>query len=242
MLIERPHSRYTREKTWAALYSQHIAASYALVPGSLTNNSLATIRCASPEEATTVMRDLLAHEEECRAFCDAWNASEFGERPATAELPILARAYIAVVLARSSDYYRYHLISYPDMRMVICGLHDSYLHLVVWETSTNKRWPPRETRLQITAPEFASRARMTPNGHSTFLGALICGEEAALALLADDKRIPERTARRIRAEVEILQHRRYQGRPLAFLTEAQRHAIGEKISAGLRAYHARWRA
>ena len=41
---ERPYSRYTRAKTWAALYSQHINAGYALVPYSATNNSIAVIR------------------------------------------------------------------------------------------------------------------------------------------------------------------------------------------------------
>jgi hypothetical protein len=42
----------------------------------------------------------------------------------------------ALVLARSSDYYRYHLANHPAFRLVICGLHDSYLHLVAWETCT----------------------------------------------------------------------------------------------------------
>ncbi len=38
-------------------------------------------------------------------------------------------------------------------------------------------------------------------------------------------------------EVDELQETRYRGRPLAFLTEAERREIGSKISEGLRRYH-----
>lgn len=230
-MIERPYSRYTREKTWAALYSQHINAGYALVPFSLTNNSIAVIRCKSPEETVTTTRELLAIADECDTF--------YTERQTPDKAPaLLARARPAVVLARSSDYYRYHLEDHPDFRLVICGLHDSYLHLVAWETSTNQRYDARTTRLAITAPEFTQQ-RMTPTGHSILLGALICGDQQALAFLAD---LPDRTRRRIRQEVEDLQETRYRGRPLAFLTAAKRAEVGEKIAASLRRYHARWRA
>lgn len=228
---ERPHSRYTREKTWAALYSQHINAGYALVPYSLTNNSIAVIRCKSPEETVTTARELLAIAEECDRF--------YTERQTPDKAPaLLARSRQAVVLARSSDYHRYHLDDHPDFRLVICGLHDSYLHLVAWETSTNRRYDARETRLAITAPEFAQQ-RMTPTGHSILLGALVSGDRQALAFLAD---LPDRTQRRIRQEMEDLQETRYRGRPLSFLTAAQRAEAGSKISEGLRRYYARWRA
>ncbi len=63
---------------------------------------------------------------------------------------MLAKARQAVVLARSSDYYHYHLRDHIDFKLVICGLHDSYLHLPVWETSTNKRYKARETALSMT--------------------------------------------------------------------------------------------
>jgi hypothetical protein len=153
-------------------------------------------------------------------------------------LPCLQRVRHAVVLARSSDYYRYHLTDHPAFRLVICGLHDSYLHLVVWETSTNRRYNVRETRLAIAAPEFA-RERMTPTGHSILLGALLCGDRQALVFLST---LPERTQRRIKHDVRTLQQTRYRGRPLAFLTAAQRAEVGSKISQGLHRYYARWRA
>jgi hypothetical protein len=151
---------------------------------------------------------------------------------------LLQRARHAVVLARSLDYYRYHLADHPAFRLVICGLHDSYLHLVVWETSTNRRYEARHTRLAIDAPEFA-RQRMTPTGHSILPGALVCGNRQALALLAT---LPDRTQHRIKQDVRTLQETRYRGRPLAFLTAAQRREVGSKISEGRRRYYARWHA
>ncbi len=230
-MIERPHSRYTREKTWAALYSQHINACYALVPYSTTNNSIAVIRCKSPEETATTARDLLAIAEQCDTYYTARLTPD-------AAPALLTRARFAVVLARSSDYYRYHLADHPDFRLVICGLHDSYLHLATWETRTNRRYSPRETAAAINASGF-ERLRATPMGHNILVGALICGDQAALAFL---KGLPSRTQRRIRQEVEDLQETRYRGRPLAFLTEAERRAVGEKIAEGLRRYHAQRRA
>src|ERR1700754_636087 len=65
---ERPNARYTREKTWAALYTQAINACYALVPNSATNNSIHLIRCKSPEETRERMKFLLSVEQECAVF------------------------------------------------------------------------------------------------------------------------------------------------------------------------------
>jgi hypothetical protein len=103
----------------------------------------------------------------------------------------------------------------------------------------NRRYNVRETRLAIDAPEFAQQDTMTSRGHSILLGKLLCGDRQALAFLAG---LPERTQRRIKHEVRILQETRYRGRPLAFLTAAQRAEVGSKISQGLHRYYARWRA
>ena len=53
-MAERPYSRYTRAKTWAALYSQHLNAGYAWVPFSRTNNSIAVISCATPNSRVPI--------------------------------------------------------------------------------------------------------------------------------------------------------------------------------------------
>lgn len=225
-MTERPHSRYTREKTWAALYSQHINAGYALVPWSTTNNSIAVIRCGSAKDTKDMMDKLLQHERECAAFY------ETKQTPDKAP-DFLKKARHAVILARSSDYYHYHLADHPEFALVICGLHDSYLHLPVWEMKTNHRYDARTTAVPISSPDFA-HIRSTQFGHNMLVGALINGDKTALVFL---KSLPERTRHRIASEVEEMQETRYRGRPLAFLTDAERQAIGSKISASLKRHH-----
>lgn len=228
---ERPYARYTREKAWSALYAQHINACYALVPNSATNNSIWLIRCKSPDETASRSRALLDHASEIDAFFSARRTPE--QAPA-----IMRGAGEAVILARSSDFWRYHLETRPGLALVVCGVHDSYLHLPCWETATNKRYTARETALKVGSPEF-EQARRGQQAHNTLLGALAAGDHAALAYLAT---LPERTRRRMRQEADALQIERYRGRPLAFHTESERQAIGAKISAGLIRYHARKRA
>jgi len=225
-MVERPHSRYTRDRTWAALYSQHINAGYALVPYSLTNNSIAVIRCKSPEEVQVTMQDLFKHADECAEFYEAKQTPD--KAPA-----ILEKARQAVVLAKSSDYYHYHLSDHPEFQLVICGLHDSYLHLPVWEMRTNQRYKPRETALAITSLEFEQKSK-TQFGHNILVGALLNGDAEAKAF---KDQLPDWTQRRLVRKVRELQSMRYQGRPLAFLTDAKRREIGEKISEGLKRYH-----
>lgn len=230
-MSERPYARYTRGKTWQALYSQAINACYALVPNSATNNSIWLVRCKTPEETAARARALLDAASEIDAF--------FSSRR-TPEPAIMRGSREAVILARSSDYWRYHLETRPALALVACGLHDSYLHLPVWEMRTNKRYAARETALTIGSPAFEqARGRGQVIGKNILLGALAAGDQAALAYL---KALPERTQRRMRQEADVLQSERYQGRPLAFHTDAQRQAIGAKISAGLLLYHARKRA
>lgn len=246
-MSERPYTRYTREKTWQALYSQSINACYALVPGSATNNSIWLLRCKSPEDTQATMTALLAQAGEIEVFFaskpaksddeknDEWLLYNqwLAQRPAS-----LKNAGEAVVLARASDYWHYHLEDRPVLALVVCGVHDSYLHLPVWETSSNRRYAARETALKIGTPEF-EQARRSQQGHNILLAALAAGDKAALAYL---KTLPARTQRRLKTECSAVQSERYRGRPLAFHTEAQRRAIGQKISAGLILYHARQRA
>ncbi len=236
---ERPYSRYTREKTWAALYAQHINASYALVPYSATNNSIAVIRCTSPEEAAKVTQDLLDHEEECRSWYMAYVARMQAESSeAQEQIPErLKRARLAVVLARSSHYYHYSLYDHKAFKLVICGLHDSYVQLPVWEMRTNQRYAARMTSVHIGSAEF-DRIRATTYGHNILVGALANGDATATAYRDNPLKIPERTKYRLNREADELQGKRYRGRPLAFLTEEERREISQKISEGLKRYHA----
>ncbi len=225
-MTERRHSRYTRSKTWAALYSQHINAGYALVPYSATNNSIAVIRCKSPEETLALMQTLLEHADECAEFYAMKQLPE-------AAPSFLQKARHAVVLARSSDYYHYHLTDHTEFRLVICGIHDSSLHMPVWEMRTNQRYDARATAVSISSPDF-DRLRRTQFGHNILVGALITGDQMATTF---KNTLRPRTRRRLEKEVQDLQDKRYQGRPLSFLTDAERREIGSKISEGLRRYH-----
>jgi hypothetical protein len=178
------------------------------------------------KDTQTMMNLLLTHADECETY--------YSHKLTPDQAPtILTKARQAVVLARSSDYYHYHLEDHIDFKLVICSLHDSYLHLPVWETHTNKRYKTRETAVALTSPDF-ERLRCTQFGHAILIGALVNGNQDALAFL---DRLPLRTRSRIMREVDELQHRRYRGRPLAFLTEAQRREIGSKISEGLLRYY-----
>lgn len=236
-MAERPYSRYTRTKTWAALYSQHINAGYALVPYSTTNNSIDVIRCDSPEDAQKLTQNLVEHDKELEIFYQKRHTPE--QAPAILSAVIKAKKLrSAVVLARSSEYDHYHLGERTKgIQLVICGLHDSYLDVTVWETRTNKRYKARETSVSITDPKF-SHLRCTQFGHNILIAALARGDQNALTFIKD---LPPRTQSRLQCEKDALQDMHYRGRPLAFLTEAERKEVGEKISEGLKRYHERRR-
>jgi hypothetical protein len=228
---ERPHSRHTREKTWAALYNQHINACYAIIPSSKTHNSIDLLKCSTQEEAREAMRALAAHEKEFQDF--------YAEKLPDSEAPTIKHGKLefvvsdrirhALVLARSSDYYHYHLFDYADFRILIVGQHDSYAQLTVWETSTNKVYKPGETALALDSQTFLD-ARATQFGHNIFIGALICGDKTAVAIRDNSKIIPASTRRRIISEVQMIQTRRYRGRPLTFWDQAEqeKHRIATR--------------
>jgi hypothetical protein len=234
-MTERPYSRYTREKTWAALYSQHINACYAWVPYSTTNNSIDVIRCDSPEATSRLMQELLKHADDCEAYYGG------GKQDTLAPDSLVGanksgKLRSGVVLARSHDYYHYSLDDHPHIKLVICGLHDSYLSLPVWETRTNKRYKARETAVSLTSANF-DRLRRTQMGHHILVAAYAHGDPSAVAFV-EREAFPERTRRRLKQEREALQEAHYRGRPMAFLTDAKRQEIGCKISDGLKRYHA----
>src|SRR5207245_5359339 len=119
----------------------------------------------------STMHELLRYADECAAF--------YGTKQTPEKAPaIIHKARHAVVLARSSDYYHYHLADHPALRLVVCGLHDSYLQLPVWEMRTNQRYEPRATTVAMTSPDFA-HLRCTQFGHNILLGALINGDSTA---------------------------------------------------------------
>jgi hypothetical protein len=215
---ERPRSRFTREKTWAALYNQHVNACYAIIPHSGTHNSLDVLKCATQEETRAAMRELARHDKRFEKFYSLkLPDTEAPTIQLDKQTPIVVRDRIrhAFVLAKSSDYYHYHLFDFSDFRLLIVGQHDSYVQMTVWETSTNKIYKPAETAIALDSPEFL-KARSTQFGHNIFLGALICGNTTAVAIRDNKHLIPASTRCRIISEVQSIQTKRYRGRPLTF--------------------------
>jgi hypothetical protein len=228
--MEGLYSLYTRERTWAAIYCQHINAGYALVPQSATNNSIFVIRAGTPQAAAEKEEQLIKEAKACQAYYS---------NPTGTPPTFLANAYEMVVLAKSSDYYHYHLgdedEDVPDFKLVACGLHDSYLPIYTWEMRTNKRYPPRTTSLAINSPSF-DKMRYTQYGHNILVAATMDGDAIAMEYVS---KLPASTQRRLRREIRLLQTTRYQGRPLAFITEDQRRKHGKNISEGLKRHYAR---
>ncbi len=234
-MAERRYSRYTRERTWLALVNQIENTQYCIVPYSRTTNGVSLVRIREAEENRNQAQKLL---DEYEHEMERWQAGQLAAEPT------LTRKRIeAVILARSSDYYHYHLLEYgPDIDLIICGLHDAYCLLPVLEMKTNRRYAARETSLDIQAPEFAE-IRKTEYGHAILLTALVKGDQGALDFL--NRRgtdgtflISVSTRNRIKREVVDLQTKVYRGRPLAFMTkeEAEKHAA--KISEGMKKHHA----
>ena len=131
----------------------------------------------------------------------------------------------AVILARSSDWYKYCL-NYPlwkhGMTACICGTHDSCLPVPVLALDTMKWYEPLKMRglfgtLQPTldakgeiVPDAFDKGRKSHYGHNMFIGALMCGREDARTRLNAMK-----PSTRYRIETELRQlHTRRQGRPL----------------------------
>ena len=173
------------------------------------------------------MRVLASHNKEFEEFYTLKLPDEKAptiKRDRQATIVVRERIRHAFVLAKSSDYYHYHLFDYSDFRLLIVGQHDSYVQMTVWETSTNKIYKPRETALKLDSQKFLEE-RCTQYGHNIFLGALICGNKTAVAIRDNKQLIPPSTRRRILSEVQTIQSRRYRGRPLTFwdITELEKH-------------------
>lgn len=133
--------------------------------------------------------------------------------------------YRAVLLTRSSDWYRYSLNCVTflhGLTCIVCGTHDSCIERVPVLALDALRWyAPKEMRVKSLEPTTKRTSNGRPDdafehqrkshyGHAMLIGALMCGRRDALARL---KTLPPRTQRRIEAEVCRL-HCRRPGHPL----------------------------
>lgn len=125
----------------------------------------------------------------------------------------------AIILARSSHWYRYNLNTYASgIEAIIAGTHDSCVNVPVLAMDTLEWTDPFKTRFEYSLPlpkdprqeDTFARFRKSHYGHCVLVGALIMGRKEAIDRLMT---FPARTRRNIEAEVRRLRHRR-PGRPL----------------------------
>lgn len=123
----------------------------------------------------------------------------------------------AVVLARSSDWYRYSLNALTwkhGLQVAVVGTHDSCLPVLVLAMDSLIWYDPYQIRYHIAPSDtpysdsFEQR-RKTKYGHNVLLGAFICGRQDAVDRVMTFK---ERTRLRYEAEKRKLLKRR-RGRP-----------------------------
>jgi hypothetical protein len=127
-----------------------------------------------------------------------------------------------IILARSSDWYRFNLNTYRSgIEAAIVGTHDSCVSVPVLAMDTLEWYAPYRTRFEgllspaadlrlPDRPDPFERLRRTRYGHCVLVGALIVGRTEARDRLMT---LPDRTRFRLEAEVRRLRHRRA-GRPL----------------------------
>src|SRR5579871_1961803 len=129
--------------------------------------------------------------------------------------------YRAVILARSSDWYKWSLNCKEayghTITCIVCGTHDSCVDMPIlaldntrWYDATKMRddfgpLQPTFNEQKQFVPDLFDTKRKTQYGHNMLIGALMCKREDALARLATLKK---HTRLRIEAEVRKLHHRR----------------------------------
>jgi len=133
--------------------------------------------------------------------------------------------YRAVILARSSDWYKFSLnIAEWDhgCNAIVCGTHDSCINVQVLALDAMKWYEAKKMRAIFGTlqpqydtndkpiPDTFDHARKSHYGHNMLVGALMCGREDAIARLQS---LNPRTRRRIESELRQM-HTRRQGRPL----------------------------
>lgn len=134
----------------------------------------------------------------------------------------------AVVLARSSDWYKYSLNCVKTWRhgieIVVCGTHDSCLPVPVLAIDQVKWYEPEVMRIESLEPlsfeedkkgnpivnDAFDKFRRSKYGHNMLIGALMCGRADAIKRLAYMR---ESTRYRYEAKLKKL-HQRRSGQPI----------------------------
>lgn len=96
--------------------------------------------------------------------------------------------YKAVLLVRSSDWYRYRLNVFGKLagiELIVCATHDSCVDIQVWSVEEAKVYEPGETVIPLTSLRDP-KIRGTKYGSLLLTAALLCSKQEALDILEDD--------------------------------------------------------
>ena len=128
---------------------------------------------------------------------------------------VLEGERVAVLLGRSSDWYKYRLNVYAQqfagVQWIIAGTHDTCVSVPVWSVEEEKLYEPYQTRISfadlLTKYETL---RHTAFGHRLVLGGMICNLPEAHAVAKTLKR-----SARFALEADVRKHiHMKKGRPL----------------------------
>ena len=115
---------------------------------------------------------------------------------------------VAVVLGRSSDWYRHRLNVYAEfegVQWVVAGTHDSCLSIPVWCVEEEHLYKLHETRIPLSDLLDNERLRHTEFGHKLLFGGMMCNLPEAKQVAAKLKR----TARfQLERDVRLHTHRK----------------------------------
>ena len=94
---------------------------------------------------------------------------------------------VAVVLGRSSDWYKYRLnvfAEFEGIQWVVAGTHDSCLGVPVWSVEEEKLYEPYQTSVPFSELLTNPRFRHTEFGHKLLFGGMMCGLSEARQVAA----------------------------------------------------------
>ena len=127
---------------------------------------------------------------------------------------------VAVILGRSSDWYKYRLNVYAEfegIQWVVAGTHDSCLGVPVWSVEQEQLYEPYETSVPFSDLLTNPRLRHTEFGHKLLFGGMMCGLPEARQVAAE---VLRRSARfQMERDVRQFTHRR-RGRQLRISADA----------------------
>jgi hypothetical protein len=126
---------------------------------------------------------------------------------------------VAVLLGRSSDWYRYRLnvyaVQFEGIEWIVCGTHDTCVPIPVWSVEEEKLYNKYETRIAFADLLTTHRKYWkTEFGHKLLLGGMICNLPEARQVALKLKK-----SARFALEAEVRKHAHRRKGPQLKLSE-----------------------